>query len=281
MKAIKIVLLISVLVRTALAQSLAPMGTVITVDGDAFVLRGKSKSSLEVTDNVFKGDIILTQANAQVRLLLKDESILDIKEKSRFALLDFKKEPGSRGAQFEMDFGSVRTSVNKKLNKRDRMEIKTRSAVFAVRGTDFNVTVDESQTAKATLSVFKGRVGALDSAKAKPKEKSVQAKQQLFISPNQPEKLLNLTNLAIDRLYELSRVDDRTVVQDLVFGDLINRRSLGVSSLRTLNRVMEKPVVGIPASAIRTPNLFHPTAQAIAPATLNLSNIQIDVGLPQ
>ena len=267
--------------NSAVAQSPTALGTVITIDGNAYLLRNKARVEIEVASEIFRSDVIITEANSLVRLLLKDDTILDVREKSKFAFSDYKEAQGKRDAQFDMDYGSVRASVTKKLKKKEKMEIKTKSASFAVRGTDFNVKVDQSQPSQATLNVFTGEVIAVGANSQKNPNTKVSPQQQLLSGSSDVGKPATLPTLEMNRIFELSRVNDQTISQDLIFGDLVNRRNLGASSLRTLNKVMEKPFVSIPANAIRTPGVFQPSAQAVAPGSLNVINLPVDVGLPQ
>lgn len=122
------------------------VGAIVSWSGFVFISRDGVDEMIEVEDNesLYKGDVILTAKGSKAKILLNDDSILNISEKATFKIKDFvlKKKKSSRFARFKMITGSVRTIVGKYFGgKGSGFEIETETAVVGVKGTDFIVNI--------------------------------------------------------------------------------------------------------------------------------------------
>lgn len=128
------------------------IGRVVTVKGTV-TLGG---SPLSVGDYVKVGDVIQTQADGEVKLLLNDRSIVDVLPSSSFKVKNFAQNSGpDRVVEGDVDFGQIRSNITKKLNKKGRFQIKTKSSVLAVRGTEVFVQEENGQS---KITCTEGRV---------------------------------------------------------------------------------------------------------------------------
>jgi hypothetical protein len=73
-----------------------------------------------------------------------DQSILDLGASTAFKIEEFVQGPDDRQATTAVDFGQVRASINRKLGKKGKFLMRTKSTVMAVRGTEFVVSSEAS-----------------------------------------------------------------------------------------------------------------------------------------
>lgn len=85
------------------------------------------------------GDKARTSANSRAKICLADQSVLTIGENSLVEMSEFKMTPQSRIVKLKLEFGKLRSRVEKFLGKESRFEVTTPNAVLAARGTDFLV----------------------------------------------------------------------------------------------------------------------------------------------
>jgi hypothetical protein len=85
------------------------------------------------------GDKARTSANSRAKICLADQSVLTIGESSLVEMSEFKMTPQSRTVKLKLEFGKLRSRVEKFLGKDSRFEVTTPNAVLAARGTDFLV----------------------------------------------------------------------------------------------------------------------------------------------
>lgn len=132
----------------ATAQSRSSVGAIVSWSGFVFISRDGVDDMIDVEDNetLYKGDVILTAKGSRAKILLNDDSILNISESATFKIKDFvyKKKKSFRFASFKMITGSVRTLVGRYFgSKGSGFEIATDTAVVGVKGTDFIVDIGE------------------------------------------------------------------------------------------------------------------------------------------
>lgn len=108
-------------------------GKVVSVIGTAFIRDKPARPG----DGVFPGDDVRTGEKSGVKLLMADRSVIDIGANSSFKITEFKTDrDGSRNVDTSLDFGNLRAAVTKKLDKKSKFFIRTKSSVLAVRGTE-------------------------------------------------------------------------------------------------------------------------------------------------
>ena len=113
----------------------ADSGWVARLNGAPTVTRAGSIASLKVGDSVQVGDVIETDADSKVKILLVDDSVLDIGAQSRVALDALSMEPSRRVARIDVTLGRFKLAVAKFFGGASDYEIRTPTAVAGVRGT--------------------------------------------------------------------------------------------------------------------------------------------------
>lgn len=147
----------------------ADVGRVISLRGEASITRGTTGSyeriALERGTTVEQGDQIRTDADAAVRIVFSDRSLLNIGPNASVVIQDYTvaKSERRRRVGIKLWAGRAWARVTTWFGSGDsRFEVKTPNAVAGVRGTEFAVNVDpEGET---TVTVFEGavEVGPLD-----------------------------------------------------------------------------------------------------------------------
>ena len=109
----------------------------------------------EIGGSVRSGDVIITGNDGYAELQFGDLGALRINENTEYQLESAEISPDSSRASGEIKFGSVVAKV-RTLTSRDAFEVKTSTAVCAVRGTEFLVSTDKQGI--LTVAVAKGAV---------------------------------------------------------------------------------------------------------------------------
>jgi hypothetical protein len=130
-------------------------------------------------DRVYQGDRIRTELSSRVELEMPDGSVIKINENSMFDVKEIKtpKNEHADKMSFTLWVGSIFAKFQKIVEQRQSRVIESPSAVVAVRGTQFDLSVDRDQT--TTVRVYEGRVSF----------RSKQAPGEVFVSSNQESKV--------------------------------------------------------------------------------------------
>jgi hypothetical protein len=136
----------------------APAAKVVSVNG--MVTSGERQ--LRPNDALEVGEVVRTAASSDVKLLLADDSILDLGPSSTFRIESYVPNSGAdREVTLTVDEGRMRSSIKKRLEGKGKFFIRTRASVLAVRGTELLVDVKASgSTAQESLMVREGNVEA-------------------------------------------------------------------------------------------------------------------------
>lgn len=125
------------------------VGTVEEVSGQAWSLSGKSRSPLQKDAVVYQSDRIETGPKSKVTLQFLDDNSIVVTENSvlELAQFSFNEDITKRNTLLNLMKGKVRSDVKQKYIGKEQSfyQVKTPSAVAGVRGTDFVVSVDDSQ----------------------------------------------------------------------------------------------------------------------------------------
>jgi len=110
-------------------------GLVARVNGSPTLERAGKTEALKRGSNVFTGDVIETDANSKVKILLNDDSVLAIGPKSRVAVSDFVLDSSGRNVRLQVLAGRFKIAIAKFFGAHTDYEIRTPTAVAGVRGT--------------------------------------------------------------------------------------------------------------------------------------------------
>jgi hypothetical protein len=110
-------------------------GLVVRVNGVPTLERAGKTEALKRGSSVFTGDVIETDANSKVKILLNDDSVLAIGPKSRVTVSDFALDSGGRDVRLQVLAGRFKIAIAKFFGAHSDYEIRTPTAVAGVRGT--------------------------------------------------------------------------------------------------------------------------------------------------
>jgi len=130
------------------SNSWAGIGTVVDAKGTACSIeRGKTKINGAKGAEIESMDAYITGACVS-NITFKDDTKVKVTENSRLLIDDFVFDPKASDAgklALKVGMGSVRYASGQiAKNNPQKVDIKTPTATIAVRGTDFNMTVDET-----------------------------------------------------------------------------------------------------------------------------------------
>jgi len=115
--------------------------------------RAGSEKDLALHDAVFWNDLVKTTDLGRMRILLEDQSVLNIGARSSMRIVPV--SGASQLSNLELEFGRFRAKVIEKAGTGGRVAITTPTAALGVVGTHFYVRGDEKE---ATVIVFEGKV---------------------------------------------------------------------------------------------------------------------------
>jgi len=122
------------------------IGIVKNVRGSAYIERSYETIPVKAGERLFEKDIIITQKDGSLGLILRDNSLLSIGPSSRVVLSEFRFEPAENNHSFltRIKKGTLTylTGLMAKMNP-NAVKIETPSAVCGVRGTHIAIKVDE------------------------------------------------------------------------------------------------------------------------------------------
>ncbi len=147
-----------------------------------------------INEGLVSGDKVKTLDESRGEVAFADGSIIRIDANSNLDIVELKKGKSGQAATAKVWSGKVWASVNK-MSKKTKFELESPTAVAAVRGTVFRMTVAEDMTTK--VAVYTGEV------KVEPMPEFFQnqkAKQGVFITTT------NLTDAAMANLDKLSKI---------------------------------------------------------------------------
>jgi len=114
-------------------------GSIVKLVGKAWKL---SKSlpkpiALKSGSSVASGDIVQTDKKSFVRIKMTDETILSIGPKSKLEIKHYEyKSNAIRKTIYNLQYGKLRSLINKKAKKGDEIKINTKVVAIGVRGTE-------------------------------------------------------------------------------------------------------------------------------------------------
>ncbi|MCO4754965.1 MAG: FecR domain-containing protein [Bacteriovoracaceae bacterium] len=125
-------------ISTAQAKN-NPSGSVIKLVGKALVLsKGEKKpTTLKKGASVKSGDIIKTGKKSFVRIQMSDKTTLSLGPKSKLVIKHYEyKSNVIRKTIYNLQYGKLRSLINKKANPEDQIKINSKVVSLAIRGTE-------------------------------------------------------------------------------------------------------------------------------------------------
>lgn len=206
MRAIGLLMWLGVLVPSS--EAAIGAARIVSFSGDVKVNGLQTHVGAEVP----AGHVIRTGADGLAKLLLVDKSIVDLARNTAFTIESSEPDVGS---VTKLDFGMVRSSIQKKLEKKIKFQMRTKTSVLAVRGTEFivrsalggaggkqvadQVTVRDGQVAVGIGSSVPRMLNAGDQMMAIGRFENNQVKvdmDQIKVAQIKPEAMAALTSQA-------------------------------------------------------------------------------------
>lgn len=128
--------------------------TVVVADGNVSVLRDENIWALFPGNDVRVGETIVTGEDGHAELAVSDGSSFTVYPNSKVV---FRKNPGSIRDLVDVFLGRIKIHIQKLGGRPNPYRIFTPTAVISVRGTTFDVMVDDSET--TVVIVDEGMVG--------------------------------------------------------------------------------------------------------------------------
>lgn len=142
------------IIVSSLAQAqTGAAATVSSLSGQVSVLRDNAPWALKAGDSVLPKQIIVTGPDGIAELKVADGSHFQVFPNSRVV---FRDNPGNWRDLLDISIGAVKVFIRKLGNQPNPNSVHTPTAVIAVRGTVFEVFVDEETT--TSVSVDEGQV---------------------------------------------------------------------------------------------------------------------------
>jgi hypothetical protein len=162
MKKFPIIRWISIGLTLSAISAFADSATVILVQGKVMKLdpSGTSASPVSVRDKITPGTTLATGPRSFAKLVLVDNSTLNIGPNSRTKL---EPTPANAPAVISVSQGQIRAKITKdpmaegKAVQTDKLYIKTKSAAMGIRGTEFQV-IYNPQNRVTSLVTYEGSV---------------------------------------------------------------------------------------------------------------------------
>jgi hypothetical protein len=171
------------LVSTAQILPVAPgsTGKVLHAQGQVQILKDEVPWALNVGDLVNPKQEILTGMDGYAKIQVPDGSVFEIFPNSRAT---FRSNQGNLRELLDLWIGRVKVHIEKLNGKPNPNRIQTPSAVISVRGTTFDVTVEEDEM--TMVLVEEGQVAVQHALMPFTSEKILNGGDYLRVYKNQP-----------------------------------------------------------------------------------------------
>ncbi len=134
-------------------------GVITCVEGKALLIKkgSEKKAPLIVNTLVNPGDVLQTESNGRVEIIINRESVVRMKENTRLTFGEFReKKSGKDATNVKLKGGTLWTKVKKFSGKFCRFELTLPTAVAGVYGTVYQTSLDKDSTAE--VKVYSGEV---------------------------------------------------------------------------------------------------------------------------
>lgn len=136
------------------------IGIVKVVDGVAWLkLPDGSRRPVEAGTEIHERDSLQTEKSGKVNVEFKDGNLVQIQNDSMVRISEYEMNEGKRKAVIDLLKGQLRNQVKQKYNgTTSSYQVKTKTAVAGVRGTDFVVEYREGEKIETEIKTIEGQV---------------------------------------------------------------------------------------------------------------------------
>lgn len=128
---------------------------VVFKKGNSYVIKENKKIPIAVNTIITENDIIKTEKDAYVNLQLSNGVILKIGASSQIVVNKILRDNQSEEYKINLENGEILSKVNKEKSKNINLHIQSPTAIASVRGTEFFV---ESNQTQSMIAVNEGKV---------------------------------------------------------------------------------------------------------------------------
>jgi hypothetical protein len=132
----------------AWSQDDGRIGTVMVVEGTAEVRQQQATTwePLRFRDGIFLNDSVRTAAESKLKVLMNDESIITVVERSEMQFTEFLMARQQRRSIMQLVLGKIRVLTTQLFGTGSATEVRTPNTVTGVRGSEFVVQHTGDQT---------------------------------------------------------------------------------------------------------------------------------------
>jgi hypothetical protein len=156
--------------------------TVVSLTGSVSILRDNQPWALSVGDAVQARQVIVSGADGHALFKVSDGSTFEVFPNS---YVTFRKNPPNWGDLIDLLVGRVKIHIQKWGNQPNPNRIYTPTAVISVRGTTFDVTVDDEEES-TLVQVEEGQVVVQHALLPRGNAKVVNAGESITVYKTQP-----------------------------------------------------------------------------------------------
>jgi hypothetical protein len=141
MKIIKLLILITLLACGDIFAN--AVATITAIKGDAIIQRAGKNIVAKLGAKLEQSDDLLTQNNAKVQIIFKDETVISIGKNSHFSIKEYIFDDNQAPvAKFGMLKGAMRT-ITGQIGKiaPDKFTVQAKTATIGIRGTNFTIVI--------------------------------------------------------------------------------------------------------------------------------------------
>ena len=181
------------------------IGTVLAVDGtaEARAANASTWEPLQFRAAIFPQDTVRTGADSKVKILLRDDSIMTLAERSEMQFTEFLLTPQQRRTVVSLALGKLRVVTTKIFGAGSATEVRTPNTVAGVRGTTFVVIFIPPDTTEVL-----GLDGVVTARNLNPAIPQIEPVPQNF-------RTRVLGNTAPGRAIELSPTERQAIERDM------------------------------------------------------------------
>jgi VCBS repeat-containing protein len=267
-----------------------PIGRVATEQGTAIAVRNGVAVTLNVGDAVLKGDVIQTQGNSAVGIILGDGSTFSMGANARMVLSDYvyNPAPGSANASLvNLVQGSI-TFIAGQIAHTGDMKVGTPVATMGIRGTAVQVDIDVNLgTTKLSVLIEPGdRVGQFDifSLNGQLLAHVDNATNQWTVTPSGPLEAIATEVLKSPAQMQQALVAVQNAFQTQAIGQTILQQQPVPPSQNNQqpdpNQPNQNPTQNTPKTQIASTDLSTTTIKIDATETSNGTTTHVDVVKP-
>jgi len=157
MKTKRIIVLVCVAVCMSLhckKEQERPFLSISSAVGDVTIISNTTKRIPRAGEEITQGDIVTTGKASMVDIIYSSKGLIRISENSHVKVAILVHDDKKENSQLTMEKGKVFVTLSK-LMKNSNFEVRSNTAVAAIRGTSIRVTADENN---ARIDVLKGKV---------------------------------------------------------------------------------------------------------------------------